>query len=73
MSLQYELLKFKKECYEQGEKIGIMIAKKRIICGMHENGLSIPDIADVVNFTVEEVEEIISSSTDNSDKNNNLK
>lgn len=38
----------------------MMIAKKRIICGMYEKGLSIPDIADVVELTVEEVEEILS-------------
>ena len=64
MSIQQELQRSHKEWLDKG----IKKAKKDVILGMYAKGLSIPDIADIVKFTAEEVEEILSSSEKESDK-----
>ena len=66
MSIQQELQRSHKEWYTHGKEDGVKQAKRDDILGMYAKGLSIPDIADVVKLTVEEVDEIISSSTDDS-------
>ena len=68
MSIQQELQRSHKEWYTHGKEDGVKQAKRDDILGMYAKGLSIPDIADVVKLTVEEVEEILSSDHTEIDK-----
>ena len=68
MSIQQELQRSHKEWLDKGVEQGVKQAKRDDILGMYAKGLSIPDIADVVKLTVEEVEEILSSDHTEIDK-----
>ena len=68
MSIQQELQRNQKEWLDKGIEQGVKQAKRDDILGMYAKGLSIPDIADVVKLTVEEVEEILSSDHTEIDK-----
>lgn len=62
MSIQHELQKNRKEWYTQGKED----TRNDFIKGMAADGLSVERIAKISHLTVEEVEEIISSNTDDS-------
>ena len=74
MTLQYELDRYVKdhqdEWYKEGvqdgeargEAKGEARAKASLIEGMHAKGISVKDIADIANISVEEVEKILSAT-----------
>ncbi len=72
MTFQQELQKSQKEWLNQGIDQGIKQAKRDAVIKFYSNGLSISAIADGLSLTVEQVEEIISSnsSDSNNDKSN---
>ena len=65
MSIQHELQKNQKEWLERG----INKANRNAVLGFYAQGLSISNIAKGLNLTTEQVEEILSSDSDDSVEN----
>ena len=71
MTFQQELQKSQKEWLEQGIDQGIKQANRIAVIGFHEKGSSISDIAEVLHLSIDQVEEILSSDSNDSDENKN--
>ena len=69
MTFQQELQKSQKEWLNQGEERGVKKANKTAVFGMYAKKIAISDIADILNLTIEQVEEILSSDSDDTDEN----
>ena len=69
MSIQQELQRNQKEWLELGEARGEKKANRTAVLGFYAQGLSISNIAKGLNLTTEQVEEILSSYSDDSDEN----
>ena len=79
MTFQQELQNSQKEWYTHGKKDGVEEGVKQgkeqttrtAVFGMYNKGITIPDIADILNLKIEEVEKILSSDLDDSNENMN--
>ena len=73
MSIQHELQKNRKEWLdkgiEQGIEQGVKQAKRDAAIGFYKKGLPISDIAEVLHLSIEQIEEILSSDSDDFDNN----
>ena len=67
MTFQQELQKSQKEWYKQGVENTNRIA----VIGFYEKGSSVSDIAEVLHLSIEQVEKILSSNSDDSNSNEN--
>ena len=70
MTFQQELQKSQKEWLEQGIEQGKEQTTRTAVFGFYAQGLSIANIAKGLHLTIEQVEKIISSGSDDSDENN---
>ena len=71
MSIQQELQRSHKEWYTHGKEDGVKQTKRDAVIKFYSSGLSISAIAEGLDLTIEEVEEIISSDLDDSKKKQN--
>ena len=69
MSIQQELQRSHKEWYTHGKDDGVKQTKRDAVLGFYAQGLSISNIAKGLKLTIEQVEEILSSDSDDSDEN----
>ena len=77
MSIQQELQRNQKEWLDKGIKKGIekgieqgvKQAKRDAAIGFYKKGLPISDIAEVLHLSIEQIEEILSSDSDDFDNN----
>ena len=62
MTLQYELDRYVKDHQDEWYKEGIQEGKTTLIQSMYAKGISVNDIADIANMSIEEVKEILSAN-----------
>ena len=67
MTFQQELQKSQKEWYTHGEEDGVKKANRIAVLGFYAQGLSVANIANGLHLTIEQVKEILSSNTNDSD------